>query len=182
MLEPASVDDIVRLIDFAGRHGISVAARGQGHAAFGQSQVRGGVVIDMARLARVHSVGHMSADVDAWVTWRAVLDKTLSRGLVPRGNTELLAGLRDVRGEASIADMAFEAYAERLDPIVAAQKASGDWQRPHPWFDVRHIGSRGARRYTLAARCSSAIRQQSAFKMCRVGVTARRGVCGRHIR
>jgi FAD/FMN-containing dehydrogenase len=83
VLEPASVDDIVRLIDFAGRHGISVAARGQGHAAFGQSQVRGGVVIDMARLARVHSVGRMSVDVDAGVTWRALLDKTLSRGLVP---------------------------------------------------------------------------------------------------
>jgi len=273
VLEPASVDDVVRLIDFAGRHGISVAARGQGHAAFGQSQVRGGVVIDMGRLARVHGVGRTSADVDAGITWRALLDKTLSRGLLPRtltdyldlsvggtlnvggiggaafrfgaqvdnvlaldvvtgaghrvrcsrtrsprlfdavlagrgqcgvitravlrliaappavrlfdllyldigtfaadarrvvrdgrfdtvqglvvpspaggwaylleatsssarGDAELLAGLRDVRGEATITDMTFKAYAERLDPIVAAQKASGDWQRPHPWFDA----------------------------------------------
>jgi cytokinin dehydrogenase len=273
VLEPASVDDVVRLIDFAARHAIAVAARGQGHAAFGQAQVRGGVVIDMSRLARVHGVGSASADVDAGVTWRALLDTTLPRGLVAptltdyqdlsvggtlsvggiggagfrhgaqvdsvvaldvvtgtgdrvrcsrtssprlfdavlagrgqcgvitrailrlvaapsavrlfdllyldlatfaadartvvvdgrfdtvqglvvpspaggwaylleatssssRGDDELLAGLRDVRGEATITPMSFEAYAKRLDPIVAAQQASGDWQRPHPWFDA----------------------------------------------
>ena len=272
VLAPGSVDDIARLIGFAGRHGIAVAARGEGHAAFGQAQARGGVVIDMSRLAHVHSVDSASADVDAGVTWRALLLHTLPRGLVPptltdyqdlsiggtlsvggiggagfrhgaqvdnvaaldvvtgagrrvrcsrtrspqlfdavlagrgqcgvitravlrlvpaptavrlfdllyldlatfaadaravvrdgrfdtvqglvvpspagawaylleatssaaRGDDELLAGLRDVRGEASIADMSFEAYAMRLDPIVAAQQASGDWQRPHPWFD-----------------------------------------------
>ena len=32
--------------------------------------------------------------------------------------------------------MPFAAYTKRLDPIVAAQVASGDWQRPHPWFDA----------------------------------------------
>ena len=273
VLEPGSVEDIVRLIEFAGRHGISVAARGQGHAAFGQSQVRGGVVIDMEQLARVHRIDRTSADVDAGVTWRALLDTTLPRGLVAptltdyqdlsvggtlsvggiggaafrfgaqvdnvialdvvtgagqrmgcsrtrsprlfdamlagrgqcgvitravlrlvaapravrlfdllyldlgtfaadaravvsdgrfdtvqglvvpspaggwaylleatsssgRGDAELLADLHDVRGEATITDMTFEAYAKRLDPIVAAQKESGAWQRPHPWFDA----------------------------------------------
>ncbi len=64
--------------------------------------------------------------------WAYLLEATSSAA---RGDDELLAGLRDVRGEASIADMSFEAYAMRLDPIVAAQQASGDWQRPHPWFD-----------------------------------------------
>jgi hypothetical protein len=33
-----------------------VAARGEGHSGFGQSQVRAGVVIDMGKLARVHDV------------------------------------------------------------------------------------------------------------------------------
>ena len=32
--------------------------------------------------------------------------------------------------------MPFAAYAKRLDPIVEAQQASGDWARPHPWFDA----------------------------------------------
>ncbi len=272
VLEPGSVDDIVRLIRFAGRHGIAVAARGEGHGAFAQAQVRGGVVIDMRRLARVHRIDGTSADVDAGLTWRALLDRTLGRGLVPptltdyqdlsvggtlsvggiggagfrygaqvdnvvaldvvtgagdlercsrtrspqlfdavlagrgqcavitravlklvpapstvrlfdllypdlatfvadaravvrdarfdtvqglvlptptggwaylleatssssRADGELLAGLRDIRSAATIAEMPFETYAKRLDPTVAAQQASGDWQRPHPWFD-----------------------------------------------
>ena len=273
VLEPGSVDDIERLIFFAARHRIAVAARGEGHAAFGQAQVRGGVVIDMRRHARIHSIGPAGADVDAGVTWRTLLDHTLERGLAPpaltdyqdlslggtlsvggiggaafrhgaqvdnvisldvvtgegrrarcsrtrapqlfdavlagrgqcgvitravvrlvpapptvrlfdllypdlgtfaadaravvrdgrfdtvsglvvpspaggwaylleatssasRSDDELLAGLRDIRGEATIAEMSFAAYTTRLDPFVAAQRASGDWQRPHPWFDV----------------------------------------------
>jgi len=273
VLEPGSVDDIVRLIRFARHEGIAVAARGEGHSAFGQAQVRGGVVIDMRRLARVHSVGRSSADVDAGVTWRALLDRTLAAGVAPptltdyqdltvggtlsvggiggagfrhgaqvdnvvelevvtgegrrvrcsrrrapqlfdavlaglgqcavitravvrmapvpasvrlfdllyvdlatfaadarsvvregrfdtvqglvvpspaggwaflleatsssaHGDDVLLAGLRDVRTEAAISEVTFEAYAKRLDPIVELQRRSGDWARPHPWFDV----------------------------------------------
>ena len=273
VLEPGSVQDIARLIGFAARHGIGVAARGEGHGAFGQAQVRGGVVIDMSRLARVHRIDPSAVEVDAGVTWRALLDATLARGLMPptltdyqdlsvggtlsvggiggaqlhhgaqvdnvvaldvvtgtgrrvrcsrtrapllfdavlagrgqcgvivravlnlipapatvrffdllyvdlatfaadartvvrdgrfdtlqglvvpspaggwaylleatscsgRGDDALLAGLRDIRSEATISDMQFAAYAKRLDPIVAAQKASGDWARPHPWFDA----------------------------------------------
>ena len=273
MLEPGSVEDVARLIRFAARHGISVAARGEGHSAFGQSQVRGGVVIDMRRLARVHRIDAASVVVDAGVTWRTLLDATLARGLTPpaltdyqdlsvggtlsvggiggaafrhgaqvdnvlaldvvtgegdrvrcsrtrspllfdavlagrgqcgvitravvklvpapsvvrlfdllyvdlatfaadartvvrdgrfdtvqglvvpspaggwaylleatsssgRGDDELLAGLRDVRSEATISDMPYAAYATRLDPLVEALQASGDWARPHPWFDA----------------------------------------------
>ena len=273
VLEPGSVEDVVRLMRFARRHAIAVAARGEGHAAYGQAQARAGVVIDMGSLARVHGIDPTSADVDAGITWRALLERTLARGLVPptltdyqdlsvggtlsvggiggagfrygaqvdnvvaldvvtgtgdrvrcsrsrspsvfdavlagrgqcgvitravlrlapapstvrlfdllyldlatfaadarrvvldgrfdtvqglvvpapaggwaylleatssssRSDAELLDGLRDVRGEAAIAEMPFAAYTKRLDPIVAAQQASGDWQRPHPWFDA----------------------------------------------
>ena len=78
--------------------------------------------------------------------WAYLLEATSASS---RSDDELLAGLRDVRGEATIAAMTFEAYAKRLDPIVAAQKASGDWQRPHPWFDAwlpdRHAEAFAAR-------------------------------------
>lgn len=80
VLEPGSVDDVVRLIGFARRHGIGVAARGQGHSAYGQPQVDAGVVIDMSSLASVHDVGRSSADVDAGATWRALLERTLAAG------------------------------------------------------------------------------------------------------
>lgn len=56
VLEPGSVDDIVRLIGFARRLRIGVAARGQGHSVYGQAQVDAGVVIDMRALASVHDV------------------------------------------------------------------------------------------------------------------------------
>jgi FAD/FMN-containing dehydrogenase len=273
VLEPGSVEDIVRLIRFARRHAIAVAARGEGHATYGQAQVRAGVVIDMSKLGRVHKVGRTIADLDAGLTWRGVLDATLPLGVTPpalidyqdvsvggtlsvggiggagfrhgaqvdnvlalevvtgqgqrlrcsrtraprlfgavlagrgqcavitravirvspaptevrlfdllyvdlptfaadartvvrdgrfdtvqglvvpgpaggwaflleatssstRTDAELLAGLRDVRSEAAVVRMPFAAYATRLDPIIAAQRASGDWVRPHPWFDA----------------------------------------------
>jgi FAD/FMN-containing dehydrogenase len=65
--------------------------------------------------------------------WAYLLEATSSS---TRSDAELLAGLRDVRSEAAIGTMPFATYASRLDPIVAAQRRSGDWARPHPWFDV----------------------------------------------
>ena len=53
MLKPASAQDIVKLVQFANRHGLKVAVRGQGHAMFGQAQVDGGVVIDSSTLNSV---------------------------------------------------------------------------------------------------------------------------------
>ena len=83
VLEPGSVDDVVRVIGCARRERIGVAARGAGHSTFGQSQADGGVVIDMRTLARVHDVTGTTADVDAGITWRALLQRTLADGLAP---------------------------------------------------------------------------------------------------
>lgn len=47
VLFPGSVTDIQKMVRFCRRHRISVACRGQGHTTFGQSQVEGGLVIDM---------------------------------------------------------------------------------------------------------------------------------------
>lgn len=65
--------------------------------------------------------------------WAYLLELTSASA---RGDDELLAGLRDVRSQATISDLPFAAYAARIDPIVEAQRASGDWARPHPWFDA----------------------------------------------
>jgi cytokinin dehydrogenase len=46
VLRPASVEDIRRMVGFARRFGLRIAARGQGHQPFGQAQVSGGQVID----------------------------------------------------------------------------------------------------------------------------------------
>src|SRR5690242_18049641 len=54
VLRPGSVDDVVRLLEFTSRHGIQVAARGQGHSTNGQAQVEAGVVVEMSSLATIH--------------------------------------------------------------------------------------------------------------------------------
>jgi cytokinin dehydrogenase len=83
VLKPGSISDVVRLIDFARRHGIQVAARGQGHSTLGQAQVAAGVVIDMSTLAAVHEIRPGSALVDAGLRWSDLLRQTLPLGLAP---------------------------------------------------------------------------------------------------
>src|SRR5438105_583891 len=55
VLHPGSVQDIEKMVRFCRRHKIKVAARGQGHTTFGQSQVQGGLVIAMNSLNQIHS-------------------------------------------------------------------------------------------------------------------------------
>src|SRR6185295_17955682 len=69
VLRPGSVEDVVRLLDFTSRHGIEVAARGQGHSTQGQAQVEAGGVIGMSSLATIHEINAGDALVDAGVRW-----------------------------------------------------------------------------------------------------------------
>lgn len=56
VLKPGSVTDIVKMVQFCKRFELPVAGRGQGHTAYGQSQVAGGVVIDMTTLKTIYSI------------------------------------------------------------------------------------------------------------------------------
>ncbi|HEY0557367.1 MAG TPA: FAD-binding protein, partial [Thermoanaerobaculia bacterium] len=83
VLKPAAVSDVVRLLQFTSRHGIQVAARGQGHSTLGQAQVAAGVVIDLSTLAAIHEVNDHDALVDAGVRWSELLRQTLPKGIAP---------------------------------------------------------------------------------------------------
>jgi cytokinin dehydrogenase len=83
VLKPRSISDVVRLLDFTSRHGIQVAARGQGHSTLGQAQVAAGVVIDMSTLAAVHEINDRDALVDAGLRWSDLTRQTLPMGLAP---------------------------------------------------------------------------------------------------
>ena len=126
VLEPGSVDDIVRLIRFARRWGIGVAPRGQGHASYGQAQVDAGVVIDMGLLSDVHDVADATADVDAGVTWRTLLDRTLERGLTPPTLTDYqdlsIGGTLSLGG---IGGAGFR-YGAQVDNVVALEVVTGE--------------------------------------------------------
>jgi FAD/FMN-containing dehydrogenase len=129
VLQPGSVDDIVRLIGFAARLQIGVAARGQGHSAYGQAQVDAGVVIDMRALASVHDVDGSCADVDAGATWRGVLDRTLPRGLTPPTLTDYQD--LSVGGTLSVGGIggAMFRYGAQVDNVVALEVVTGAGRR-----------------------------------------------------
>jgi cytokinin dehydrogenase len=129
VLQPGSVDDIVRLIGLARRLRIGVAARGQGHSAYGQAQVDAGVVIDMRTLARVHDVDGSVADVDAGATWRGVLDAALPRGLTPPTLTDYQD--LSVGGTLSVGGIggAMFRYGAQVDNVVALEVVTGGGKR-----------------------------------------------------
>lgn len=83
VLRPGSVEDVAKMIRFSRKHRIFVAARGQGHTTFGQSLVEGGLIIDMAPLSQIHSIGSHSTEVGAGALWRDLLGATLTQGLTP---------------------------------------------------------------------------------------------------
>ena len=83
VLRPRSVDDVVRTIIYANRHGIKVAMRGQGHSAYGQSQVEGGIVIDSTALSDIRLHGNDALDAQPGALWGDVATAALARDLTP---------------------------------------------------------------------------------------------------
>lgn len=83
VLFPGSVGDVQEMIRFCGRHGVHVAARGQGHSTFGQSQTRGGLAIDMSTLNQVHEISPRGASVGAGLKWSELVAQTIPQGLRP---------------------------------------------------------------------------------------------------
>lgn len=125
VLLPASVDDIQAMVRYAKRHGIKVAARGQGHTTFGQSQVENGLVIDMRTLSEIHSIESNRAVVDAGLTWRQLVEEIVPQGLTPpvlTGYINLtIGGTLSVGGVSSTNDEGVQ-----VDRVQALQVVTGD--------------------------------------------------------
>jgi FAD/FMN-containing dehydrogenase len=90
VLRPGSVHDIHTLVQFANRHHLQMALRGQGHSTFGQAQAEAGVVIDSCTLHTIHRVDAHTAVVDAGVRWGDLLTATLHQGRTPPVLTDFL--------------------------------------------------------------------------------------------
>ena len=88
VLRPASVDDIVKIVEFARERAIGVSARGQGHCGYGQAQAGAGIVIDSSTLARIHHIGAGEAIVDPGVLWRTLIATAAPLGLTPPALTD----------------------------------------------------------------------------------------------
>jgi cytokinin dehydrogenase len=83
VLLPGSVQDVATMVRFCRQRRIKVAARGQGHTTFGQSQAESGLIVDMGTLNQIHSIGPTSAEVGAGLTWKELLETVVPLGLTP---------------------------------------------------------------------------------------------------
>jgi len=75
-LRPGDAQDIAKLLQYANRHGLKIAMRGQGHSFFGQTQVEGGVIIDSSSLNSTHIVKARAggtAEIGSGSKWHPVL-------------------------------------------------------------------------------------------------------------
>lgn len=115
VLIPGSVDDIRKLIKFANKHDIKVGGMsmiGNTHSTYGQSQVGGGVVIDMSALSEIHEIGADYAVVDAGVRWIELLQETLVEGKSPPTLTDYID--LSIGGTASVGGIGGQAFRHGL--------------------------------------------------------------------
>ena len=130
VLRPGSVEDIQKMIRFCRRYRIKVVARGQGHTTFGQAQVKGGLVIEMASLSTIHSIAPDAADVDAGVRWSDLVKAAVPEGLTCPVLTSFtglsIAGTLSVGGISGVYNKGAQVdHARELEVVTGA----GDVQR-----------------------------------------------------
>ncbi|MFG2566144.1 FAD-binding protein [Streptomyces sp. NPDC048567] len=99
VLRPGSVQDIVKMVNYARANGLKIAMNGRGgqngdeesHSCYGQAQVpQGGIAIDARGLTKIVRIGSSSAVVETGVTWAQLTDAALARGLTPPALTDYL--------------------------------------------------------------------------------------------
>jgi cytokinin dehydrogenase len=84
VLRPGSIDDVARMLRFAGRHDLRVVGRGTGHTTFGQSLHEAAISFDLTTLDAIGPIEHGDRiTVGAGCRWRDVLAATLAAGLMP---------------------------------------------------------------------------------------------------
>ncbi|MBK3644705.1 FAD-binding protein [Streptomyces sp. MBT33] len=84
VLAARSADAVRELVSYAGPRGLPVAARGSGHALYGQGQAHGGYVVDMRPLNEVRCTpGDRTLSAGAGASWSEVVRAALVEGLAP---------------------------------------------------------------------------------------------------
>jgi FAD/FMN-containing dehydrogenase len=137
VLIPGSVEDIVRIVGFARRHGLKVAANGQAgtddlresHSNFGQSQVEAGIAIDMHPLNAIFSASDRHADVGAGAHWSDVFDAAAAHGATPPVFTDYVH--LSVGGTLSVGGIggASQHVGMQVDNVVELEVVTGRGER-----------------------------------------------------
>ncbi|MGH8287156.1 MAG: FAD-binding protein [Steroidobacteraceae bacterium] len=83
VVTPASIEDVVKIVQLANRLDAKIAMNGNGHSCFGHSQVDNGIVVRSAGLKTIQRIEADGVLVDAGTTWSELVTATLSAGLTP---------------------------------------------------------------------------------------------------
>jgi cytokinin dehydrogenase len=126
VIQPASVEDIVRVVRYAHERRLPVAMRGRGHSAYGQTLVSGGIVIDSRTLDKVVSVSAHAVEVEAGASLgtlvRAAFD---ARSVVP-----VMSGcsMLSVGGWISVGGVGGESFKHGafVDQVIELHVVTGD--------------------------------------------------------
>lgn len=99
VLEPGSVEDVVKIVRFARAHRLQVSVNGQAgtddlresHSSFGQALVgEAGIAIDPKPLSAIHDIGPGTIDVGAGAQWDEVFDAAAATGQTPAVLTDFV--------------------------------------------------------------------------------------------
>lgn len=66
--------------------------------------------------------------------WTYNLDGAILFDGTPPDDAAALHGLSDIRSSASLSTMSYSAWTQRLAPLEAHLRATGEWFNPHPWL------------------------------------------------
>jgi cytokinin dehydrogenase len=126
VLQPGSEEDVVRMVRFARTHGLKIGPRGTAHTMYGHTQVEGGIVIDMRKLARIHSIGEDRAEVDAGVLWGELVSRAVAQGRTPPVLTDLLE--MSVGGTLSVGGVSGTSYryGTQVDNVLELRVVTGE--------------------------------------------------------
>src|SRR5260370_1123524 len=95
VLKPGSVQDVVKMVQYANQYSLKIVMRGQGHSRYGQSQVEAGIVIDSSTLNAIQPPGDDSVDAGRGAFGGDVAKTPLAKNLPPPvfADTMTLTGL-----------------------------------------------------------------------------------------
>jgi cytokinin dehydrogenase len=125
VLRPASVKDVIELVHFARAQRLLIAPRGQGHTTEGQSQVEGGVLLEMRSLSRIGPIRKEEVWVEAGASWLALLKETLRGNLTPPTLTDYID--LSVGGTLSVGGVGGQSfrYGAQTDNVLEIQVVTG---------------------------------------------------------
>src|SRR5712691_1396698 len=83
VLRHGSVQDVVKIVQYANQRSLKVAMKGRGHSQYAQTQAEGGIDIDSGNLNAVHLPTKDSVDAQPGAFWAIVASQCLARGLTP---------------------------------------------------------------------------------------------------